>query len=434
MLNTLTLAGATSGGDYGAWRWAINPPTSAAAGFDVAAHTPTLESGSLTGTTADPAQSPVAPIQVQIPGAGTAAQNVANDVSFTLTLYPDAASMQANTGALSATTLTLHVDPAVTTAARLAAPAATPQRQPVTLDASASTGTGSFQWEQLNPNGAIPAAADQAALKALPGIGPTAATRIATPLGTGAKATFTMPASSDFVTDGFSTAAKTGWHLRFRVRAKSALGAASDSVAVVDVLFRPDALTGLTGKYDANKNQLRIRGNAAVFGVPNTLRVYAGSRSGDFDESGDLLPGVTAPPLLGSILIAPDGTFDLRLTPSNPALPNGRITLVTTAGAIAENAPAGAIVAVPLAASRVVASVARKVAAPAGRVKVRLVVKAKAKRGNRCVLRTTRKALQRKTCGLKQTVFTLTAKRGTVVYVQISGKKQKTVNTRKIRL
>jgi len=39
-----------------------------------------------------------------------------------------------------------------------------------------------------------------------------------------------------------------------------------------------------------------------------------------------------------------------------------------------------------------------------------------------------------KTCGLKQTVFNITAKRGTVVYVQISGKQQKTVNTRKIRL
>ena len=203
---------------------------------------------------------------------------------------------------------------------------------------------------------------------------------------------------------------------------------------MVDVPFRPDALTALNGKYDANKNQLRIRGNAAVFGVTNTVRVYAGSRSGDFDEDGDLRTGVTAPPLLGSQLIAPDGTFDLRVTPSNPALPNGRITLITTAGAIAENAPAGAIIAVPLAASRVVASVARKVRVPAGKVRVRLVIKAKAKRGNRCLLRTTRKALQRKTCGLKQTVFNMTAKRGTVVYVQISGKKQKTVNTRKIRL
>jgi len=85
-------------------------------------------------------------------------------------------------------------------------------------------------------------------------------------------------------------------------------------------------------------------------------------------------------------------------------------------------------------ASRVVASVARKVRVPAGKVRVRLVIKAKAKRGNRCLLRTTRKVLQRKTCGLKQTVFNITAKRGTVVYVQISGKNQKTVNTRKIRL
>ena len=76
----------------------------------------------------------------------------------------------------------------------------------------------------------------------------------------------------------------------------------------------------------------------------------------------------------------------------------------------------------------------RKVAAPDGRVKVRLVIRARAKRGNRCNLRTTRKVLQRKACGVTQTVFSVTAKRGTVVFVQITGKKQKTVNTRRIRL
>ena len=50
------------------------------------------------------------------------------------------------------------------------------------------------------------------------------------------------------------------------------------------------------------------------------------------------------------------------------------------------------------------------------------------------VLRTSRQVLARKTCGRSQTVFVFTAKKGTVVYVQISGKKQKTVTTKRIRL
>ena len=341
--------------------------------------------------------------------------------------------MQANTGAITATTQVVHVDPAITAVARLAAVAATPQRTAVTLDASASTGTGAFAWEQLDPETALPAVTNQAALKALPAIAAGASTRITKALGTGPTATFTMPDTTAFEND-FPFAAPGSRHLRFRVRAKSALGTASDSVAVVDIALKADALTGLVGKFDANKNQLRIRGNAAVFGVTNTIRVYAGARAADFDDDGDYTGAAAAPPLLGSQLVAPDGTFDLRLTLANPALPAGTITLVTTAGAVVQNAPAAAIVAVPLAATRVVAAVSRKVAAPDGRVKVRLVIRARAKRGNRCNLRTTRKVLQRKACGVTQTVFSVTAKRGTVVFVQITGKKQKTVNTRRIRL
>jgi hypothetical protein len=341
--------------------------------------------------------------------------------------------MQADTGAITATTQIVHVDPAAATAARLAAVAATPQRTAVTLDATTSTGAGAFSWEQLDPETALPAATDQAGLKALPPISATASTRITKALGTGPTATFTMPDTTAFEND-FPFATRAGWHLRFRVRAKSALGAAADSVAVVDIAFRSDALTGVTGKYDANKNQLRIRGNAAVFGVTNTIRVYAGARAADFDDNGDYRGASSAPPLLGTGLVLVDGTFDLRLTPTDPALPAGTVTLVTTAGAIQQNQPAGAIVAVPLAATRVVAAVSRKVAAPAGRVKVRLVIKARTKRGNRCTLRTTKKVLQRKLCGATQTVFTVTVKRRTVVFVQITGKQQKTVNTRRIRL
>ena len=62
------------------------------------------------------------------------------------------------------------------------------------------------------------------------------------------------------------------------------------------------------------------------------------------------------------------------------------------------------------------------------------MIKARPGRGNRCALRTTKKVLARKACGRTQTVFTVTAKKGTVVYVQITGKKQKTVNTKRIRL
>jgi len=276
----------------------------------------------------------------------------------------------------------------------------------------------------------VPPATDQAGLKALPLIAGGASTRLTKALGTAAKATFTMPDTTAFEND-FPFAARSSWHLRFRVRAKSALGAASDSVAVVDVDFQSDALTALRGTYDANRNQLRIRGNAAVFGVANTLRVYAGAVASSFDDDGDATGPVT---LLGSGLVAAGGTFDLRLSPADPALPAGTVTLVTTAGAIAQLAPTNAIVALPLAATRVVAAVARKVAAPAGRVKVRLVIKAKAAKGSRCILRTTKKVLQRKTCGRTQTVFNLTVRRKTVVFVQITSKKHKTVNTRRIRL
>ena len=72
------------------------------------------------------------------------------------------------------------------------------------------------------------------------------------------------------------------------------------------------------------------------------------------------------------------------------------------------------------------AAVAKRAQAPNGRVTARLVIKAKARAGNKCVLRTTKQVLARKTCGRTQTVFVVTAKKGTVVYVQISGKKQKT--------
>ena len=114
--------------------------------------------------------------------------------------------------------------------------------------------------------------------------------------------------------------------------------------------------------------------------------------------------------------------------------PGGTVTLVSTAGAIVQNAPTNAIVALPLAATRVVAAVSRKVAAPAGKVRVRLVIKARAAPGSRCILRTAKKVLQRKACGRTQTVFNITVKRRTVVFVQITGKRQKTVTTRRIRL
>ncbi len=88
----------------------------------------------------------------------------------------------------------------------------------------------------------------------------------------------------------------------------------------------------------------------------------------------------------------------------------------------------------PVAATRVQAAVAKRAKATGGRVTARLVVKAKTRAGNTCVLRTSRQVLARKTCGRSQTVFVVTAKKGTVVYVQISGKKQKTVTTKRIRL
>jgi hypothetical protein len=202
--NQLTLAGANSAGDFGAWRWRINTPTSATPGFDAAANTPTLVSGPLTGVV-DASVFEVLPVKVLIPNV---AGSPAHDVSFTLELYPDQAAMLASTGALDARTVTVHVD-------------------------------------------AVPPAP---------------------------------------------------------------------------------------------------------------------------------------------------------------------------------------VVALPAAATRVQAAVAKRAPAPNGRVTARLVIKAKARAGNKCVLRTTKQVLARKTCGRTQTVFVVTAKKGTVVYVQISGKKQKTVTTKRIRL
>ncbi len=204
--NQLTLAGANSAGDYGAWRWRINAPTSAAPGFDALAHTPALVSGPLTGVV-DDSVADVLPIRVLIPSVSGG--SVAHDVSFTLELYADQAAMLAGTGALDARTVTVHVD------------------------------------------------------------------------------------------------------------------------------------------------------------------------------------GTPAP-----------------------------------------NAP----VALPAAATRVQAAVAKRAKATNGRVTARLVIEAKARAGNRCVLRTTKKVLARKTCGRSQTLFVVTAKKGTVVYVQISGKQQKTVTSKRIRL
>ena len=203
--NQLTLAGANSAGDYGAWRWRINAPTSAAPGFDAAANTPALVSGPLTGVV-DASVFQVLPIKVLIPSV--AGGTPAHDVSFTLELYPDQAAMLSGVGALDTHTVTVHVD------------------------------------------------------------------------------------------------------------------------------------------------------------------------------------AVAAPP-------------DVQL---------------------------------PVAATRVQAAVAKRAKATGGRVTARLVVKAKTRPGNTCVLRTSRQVLARKTCGRSQTVFVFTAKKGTVVYVQISGKKQKTVTTKRIRL
>ena len=442
MLNQLTLSGADSAGDYGAWRWVYRRPDLGQPGFDAASHTPTLVSGSLTGVvnpSGAPADLAVKPISVLLPGVGVS--NVDHDVSFTLKLYADEAAMLADSGALDAKTATVHVDAATTTTAHLAAVAPAAQRTAVTLDASTSVGAGTFVWQQLNPTTALPAppapggeAAYQAALKALPAVSGTAKTRITTPLGSGAKATFTMPDTTAFIGDGFNPAARGTWHVRFRVRAQSALGAASDNVAVVDVAYANDVLSGLDARYTVSKNLLRVRGNSTVFASGNEVKVFAGRRAADFDADGDYAGIDAAPALVGQGAVAADGTFDLRLTPANPSLPAGFITLVTSAGAVAETAPAGALVAIPVAATRVVATVATRAKAAHGRVKARLVVKARAGRGNRCALRTTRTVLARKLCGKTQTVFTVTAKKGTVVFVQITGKKQKTVNTKRFRL
>jgi hypothetical protein len=420
----------------------IGTPTSASPGFDVAAHTPSLAAGSLTGVvnpSGPLADRAVKPISVDLPGVSN--DNVDHDISFTLELYPDAAAMTAGTGALDAKTVVVHVDAAVASVAHLAAVAAAAQRTPVTLDARASLGSGAFMWQQLDPGAALPAAPApggeatyQAALKALPAVGAAAHTRIATALGSGATATFTMPDTSAFVADGSNPNARGSWHLRFRVRALSALGAASDSVAVVDVAYADDGLSGLDARYTVARNLLRVRGVSTVFATPNNVKVFAGRRAGDFDVDGDYVGAGAAPALVGQGPVAADGTFDLRLTPADPNLPSGFVTLVTSAGAVAEIAPAGALVALPVAATRVQAAVATRAVVAGGRVRARIVIKARAKTGNRCTLRTTKKALARKTCGRTQTVFVVTAKRGTIVFVQISGNKQKTVNTKRIRL
>jgi hypothetical protein len=49
------------------------------------------------------------------------------------------------------------------------------------------------------------------------------------------------------------------------------------------------------------------------------------------------------------------------------------------------------------------------------------------KPGNTGPLRTTAKVLVRKMCGRTQTVFVVAAEKGTVVFVQITGKKQQAI-------
>ena len=147
--------------------------------------------------------------------------------------------------ALATNTLAVHVDPAAATAARLAAVVATPQRtrrhaRRVRLHrrrrlrvGAARPGDGAPRRDR--PGGPEGAAGDRARLRR------RGSRRRSAPA---PKATFTMPDTTAFEND-FPFAARSSWHLRFRVRAKSALGAASDSVAVVDIAFASDALTGL---------------------------------------------------------------------------------------------------------------------------------------------------------------------------------------------
>ena len=262
-------------------------------------------SGSLTGVvnpSGTPADLAVKPISVLLPGDGVS--NVDHDVSFTLELYADEAAMLAHTGALDAETVTVHVDAATTTTARVAAAAPAAQRTAVTLDASASAGAGTFVWQQLNPTTALPAPPAPGGEAAVPGCAEGAARRLgrredadhdATRIG--ARATFTMPDTTAFIGDGFNPAGRGTWHVRFRVRAQSALGAASDSVAVVDVAYADDVLAALDARYTVSKNLLRVRGTSTVFTTVNNVKVFAGRRAEDFDADGDYA-GIDAPPAL----------------------------------------------------------------------------------------------------------------------------------------
>jgi hypothetical protein len=133
--------------------------------------------------------------------------------------------------------------------------------------------------------------------------------------------------------------------------------------------------------------------------------------------------------------VAHDVSFTLELYPDQAAMTAGTGALdVRTVIVHVDPAATPPVVAFPAAATRVRAPVATRVTTARGRVRARIVVRATAPKGNRCVLRTTKQVLARKACGRTQTVFVVTAKRGTVVYVQISGKRQTTVTTKRIRL
>ena len=284
------------------------------------------------------------PISVLLPGVGVS--NVDHDVTFTLELYADQAAMLADTGALDESTVDRprrrrRHDDRAPRSGRRSRPADRRHARRLDLGRRRHVRLAAAEPDHGPAGTAAPGgeAAYQAALKALPVISGTAKTRITTPLGSGAKATFTMPDNTAFIGDGFNPAARGTWHVRFRVRAQSALGAASDNVAVVDVTYANDVLSGLDARYTVSKNLLRVRGNSTVFTTINNVKVFAGRRAEDFDADGDYV-GIDAPPaLVGQGAVAVDGTFDLRLTPANPSLPAGFVTLVTSAGAVAETAP-----------------------------------------------------------------------------------------------
>ncbi len=248
------------------------------------------------------------------------------------------------------------------------------------------------------------------------------------------------------------------------VKVTSAMGGSTSiPVAIVgdaSPAIAPSAVIGVTGAtgpagHALASNQLTLTGasSAGDFGAwrwrlnaptsatvgfdaaANTPALVSGPLTGVIDASVSevlsirvLIPNVAGSP-------AHDVSFTLQLFPDQAAMLAGTGALdARTVTVHVDAVPPAPVVELPAAATRVHATVAKRAPAPSGRVTARLVIRAKARPGNKCVLRTAKQVLARKICGRTQTTFVVTAKKGTVVYVQISGKQQRTVSTKRIRL